>query len=332
MAATNWTPSCAIAPPTLCDDRVAGVRASKKDPTLIEDLARLVALETAGNPCSDEKWVRSRRRGWSGALDRRACPTTIGRLLRDQKYGRRSHRQVLHTGPPHAERDRQFRHIAAHRAEFRRTDDPRIRVDTKKKELVGQFKNPGQTWCQTAEKVNDHDFLTDAAGRAAPSGVSDPERNEGQVCVTMSSDTADLAVEAVSDWWRRNQPNDPQAKRRMIDADGGGSNAARSRRYKPRRQEFADDSRLTITVCQYPAGTSTWNPIEHRLFRQIRATWAGHVLSTRMVLWGWIRRTTTQTGLKVTATHFDKQYQTGLKVTKAEFKAIQITRSDNSPQ
>lgn len=298
----------------------------------MDDLARLVAPETAGNPCSDEKWVRSRLRGLSQALDHRACPTTIARLLRDQKYGLRSHRKVLHTGKHHAERDRQFRHIAEQREEFRRSGDPRISVDTKKKELVGQFQNPGPTWCQEAEKVNDHDFLTDAAGRAAPYGVYDPERNEGHVCVTMSSDTADLAVDAVIDWWRLSQPNYPQATRLMIEADSGGSNAARSRRYKKRLQEFADASGLEITVCHYPPGSSKWNPIEHRLFSQITATWAGYVLSTLLVLLGWIRRTSTRTGLKVTATHFDKQYETGLKVTKAEFQAIQITRSSVCPQ
>ncbi len=291
-----------------------------------------MAPETAGNPCSDEKWVRSRLRGLSQALDHRACPTTIGRLLRDQKYGLRSHRKVLHTGKQHAEREQQFRHIAEQREEFRRTGNPRISVDTKKKELVGQFQNPGQTWCQQAEKVNDHDFLTDAEGRAAPYGVYDPERNEGHVCVTMSSDTADLAVDAVIDWWRLSQPNYPQATQLLIEADSGGSNAARSRRYKKRLQEFADDSGLAITVCHYPPGTSKWNPIEHRLFSQITATWAGYVLSTLLVVLGWIRRTTTRTGLKVTATHFDKQYETGLKVTKAEFKAIQITRSPVCPQ
>ena len=144
------------------------------------------------------------------------------------------------------------------------------------------------------------------------------------MCVTLSSDTADLAVDAVLDWWRLSQPNYPQAKRLLIEAESGGSNAARSRRYKKRLQEFADDSGLEITVCHYPPGTSKWNPIEHRLFSQMTAIWAGDVLSTLLVLLGWIRRTTTQTGLKVTATHFDKQYQTGLKVTKAKFNAIQI--------
>jgi len=195
-----------------------------------------------------------------------------------------------------------------------------------------QFKNTGQTWCQAGEKVNDHDFPSDALGRAAPYGVYDPQRNEGHVCVTTSRDTADLAVDAVSDWWRRNQSHYPQAKRLMIEADSGGSNGARSRRYKKRLQDFADETGLEITVCHYPPGTSKWNPIEHRLFSQITATWSGYVLSTLSILLGFIRRTTTRTGLKVTATCFDKTYQTGLKVSKAEFKTIQLTRHEVCPQ
>lgn len=244
----------------------------------------------------------------------------------------RSHRKVLHTGKPHAQRDQQFQHIAAQREEFRGSGDPRISVDTKKKELVGQFKNAGQTWCKAGEEVNDHDFPSDAVGRAAPYGVYDLERNEGHVCVTTSSDTADLAVDAVSDWWRLRQGHYPQAKRLMIEADSGGSNAARSRRYKKRLQDFADQSGLEITVCHYPPGTSKWNPIEHRLFSQITATWAGHVLSTLLILLGFIRRTTTTTGLKVTAAYFERTYQTGLKVSNAEFKTIQLTRHDVCPQ
>lgn len=268
----------------------------------------------------------------SKTLNRRACPTTIGRLLREQKFGLRSHRKVLHTGQPHAQRDQQFQHIARQREDFRRSGNPRISVDTKKKELVGQFQNAGQTWCQQAAQVNDHDFPSQAVGRAAPYGVYDPERNEGHVCVTLSRDTADLAVDAVRDWWRLHQPHYPQAKRLMIEADSGGSNAARSRRYKKGLQDFADTSGLEITVCHYPPGTSKWNPIEHRLFSQIAVTWAGHVLSTLLILLGFIRRTTTQSGLKVTATHFEKTYETGLKVSNAEFKSIQLTRHDTCPQ
>lgn len=276
--------------------------------------------------------MRSRLRALSTKLEHRACPTTIGRLLRDQKYGLRSHRKTLHTGKQHAERDRQFLHLNEQRRDFRQSGDPRISVDTKKKELIGQFKNPGQTWCQEAEKVNDHDFPGDAKGRAAPYGIYDPERNEGHVCVTTSSDTADLAVDAIQDWWGRNQVHYPKAKRLMIEADSGGSNGARSRRYKKRLQDFANASGLEIRVCHYPPGSSKWNPIEHRLFSQITATWAGHVLSTLLTLLGFIRRTTTETGLKVTATHFNRNYETGLKVSKAEFEALRLTRDSVCPQ
>jgi hypothetical protein len=276
--------------------------------------------------------VRSRLRALSAKLDHRACPTTIGRLLREQKYGLRSHRKVLHTGKQHAERDRQFRYIHEQREDFRRTGDPRISVDTKKKELIGQFKNPGQTWRQTAEKVHDHDFPSDALGRAVPYGIYDPERNEGHVCVTTSGDTPDLAADAVDDWWAQKSPHYPHAKRLMIEADCGGSNGARSRQYKKRLQEFADASGLEVTVCHYPPGASKWNPIEHRLFSQITATWSGYVLSTLLVLLAFLRRTTTATGLTVTATHFDRLYPTGVKVSKADFKAIDLTRHEVCPQ
>ena len=239
---------------------------------------------------------------------------------------------MLHTGQQHAERDRQFRHIAEQREAFRREKNPRISVDTKKKELVGQFKNRGQTWRQAAEQVNDHDFPSDAKCRAAPYGVYDPERNAGHVCVTASHDTADLAVDAIDDGWRLNCEHYPTAKRLMIEADSGGSNGARSRRYKKRLQDFADASGLEISVCHYPPGSSKWNPIEHRLFSQITATWCGWVLSSLAILLGFIRRTTTASGLKVTATYLDKTYATGLKVSPAEFRAIQLTRHETCPQ
>jgi len=136
--------------------------------------------------------------------------------------------------------------------------------------------------------------------------------------VTTSCDTADLAVDAIQDWWGRNKGHNPNAKRLMIEAESGGSNGARSRRYKKRLQDFANESGLEINVCHYPPESSKWNPIEHRLFSQITATWAGHVLSTLHILLGFIRITTTKTGLKVTATQCDRNYQTGLKVPKAE--------------
>jgi hypothetical protein len=272
--------------------------------------------------------VRSRLRALSEKLDRRACPTTLGRLLREQKYGLRSHRKVLHTGTQHAQRDQQFRYIAQQREDFRQSGDPRISVDTKKKELLGEFKNPGQAWRQEAEKVNAHDFPGDASGRAVPYGIYDPKRNTGHVCVTTSKDTPDLAADALEDWWKSNQCHYPNAKRLMIEADCGGSNAARSRQYKKRLQEFADANGLAVTVCHYPPGSSKWNPIEHRLFSQITATWAGYVLSSLLVLVGFIRRTTTTTGLSVTATSFDRTYPTGVKVSNVDFKALNLTRHE----
>jgi hypothetical protein len=269
----------------------------------------------------------------SQALHRRACPTTIARLLREQKYGLRGHRKVLHTGKQHAERDLQFRHMAGLREDFRRTGDPRLSVDSKKKELVGNFKNPGKAWVQQPTSVNDHDFRQDAECKATPYGVYDPERNEGHVCVATSRDTPDLAVDAIEDWHRlHGQKHYPHAKRLLIEADSGGSNASRSRRFKKRLQDFADASGLEISVCHYPPGASKWNPIEHRLFSQISATWAGYVLATLAVLLGLIRRTTTRTGLKVTATHFTQPYPTGQRVSRAEFQAIQLTRPATCPQ
>ena len=276
--------------------------------------------------------MRSRLRGLSDALGRRACPTTIGRLLRQEKYGLRSHRKVLHKGKPHAQRDQQFRYLAAQRDEFRRTGDPRISVDAKKKELIGDFKNAGQSWRREAQEVNAHDFPQDAECRASQYGIYDPQRNEGHVCVATSADTPEFAVDAIADWWRLHQPDYPQAKRLMIEADGGGSNAARSRGFKKGLQDLADSSGLEISVCHYPPGTSKWNPIEHRLFSQITATWAGYVLSTLAVLLGFIRRTTTRTGLKVTATQFQKTYVTRQRVSNADFKAICIRRHDICPQ
>ena len=270
--------------------------------------------------------MRSRLRSLSKKLDRRACPTTIGRLLREQKLGLRGHRKVLHTGKQHAQRDEQFRHIASEREAFRKTGDPRISVDTKKKELAGPFKNAGQTWCREGEKVNDHDFPSDAEARVVPYGIYDPNRNAGHVCLSTSKDVPDLAADALCDWWQRNGKHYPQAKRLMIEADGGGSNGSRSRRYKKRLQEFADETGLEITVCHYPPGASKWNPIEHRLFSQISATWSGFVLRTVAIVSGFIRRTATRTGLTVTATQFEKTYETGVKVSQAEFKAIQLTR------
>ena len=178
-----------------------------------------------------------------------------------------------------------------------------------------------------------HDFPSDAVAQAVPYGVYDPDLNRGHVCVGTSGNTADLAVGAVRDWWRQKGKRVYRgAKALLIEADGGGSNGSRSRRFKYRLQELADETGLAVTVCHYPPGASKWNPVEHRLFSQITATWSGVVLATLAVLVGLIRRTTTATGLTVTARVMPKAYPTGLKVTAAAFKAINLTRPKTCPQ
>ena len=181
--------------------------------------------------------------------------------------------------------------------------------------------------------MNTHDFPTDAVAQAVPYGVYDPGLNRGHVCVGTSGNTPDLAADAVRDWWRqKGRRSYPTATGLMIEADGGGSNGSTSRRFKFRLQEFADETGLAVTVCHYPPGASKWNPIEHKLFSQISATWAGIVLATVAVLVGLIRRTTTATGLRVTARVMPKVYSTGMKVMAAEFKAIRLTRPKTCPQ
>lgn len=271
-------------------------------------------------------------RGLSKRLNGRACPTTIGRLLRQQKIGLHGHRKVLHRGKQHQQRDAQFRYIAQKREEFRQSGDPCVSVDTKKKELIGQFRNAGRTWCREGEAVNDHDFRSDAVALAVPYGVYDRRRDAGHVYVGTSKDVPDFAVDALLEWWRHNREHYPQAKRLLIEADSGGSNSATSRQYKKRLQEFADETGLEVTVCHYPAGTSKWNPVEHRLFSQISATWAGYVLATLALLLGFIRRTTTRTGLTVRATQAEKTYKTGVKVSPEEFGKIQLTRHEVCPK
>jgi len=293
---------------------------------------RLVEPETAGCPATGERWVRTSLRGLSAALNRRACPTTLGRLLRANGLGLRGHRKRL-TRKGHADRDAQFRYIQARRRAFVGAHNPRISIDAKKRERVGAFKNPGRRWCRTATDVNAHDFPTDAVAQAIPYGVYDPELNRGHVCVGTSGNTADLAVDAVRDWWRqkgKRQYRDATAL--LIEADGGGSNGSKSRRFKLRLQEFADETGLAVTVCHYPPGASKWNPVEHKRFSQITATWAGVVLATVAILVGLIRRTTTSTGLKVTARVMPGAYPTGRKVTAAEFRAIRLTRHETCPQ
>jgi len=223
---------------------------------------------------SEQKWVRSSLRQLStrlGDAGHPLSPPTVARLLTDLAYALHVNAKKVEARSGHADRDAQFSYIAAQRQAFRDAGLPIISVDTKKKELIGNFKNAGQAWGQVAEVVNAHDFPQDADGRAVPYGIYDLTYNHGSVYVGSSGDTAQFAVDVIARWWaERGRTLFPQADQLLILADAGGSNGCRPRLWKQQVQEqLSDRLGLTVTVCHYPTGCSKWNPIEHRLFSQI---------------------------------------------------------------
>jgi Rhodopirellula transposase DDE domain len=214
-----------------------------------------------------------------GRLGIRVCPNTVRRLLDELGYALRANRKSL-SGHQSPERDRQFRYLQFQRQAFARQGLPIISVDTKKKEMVGPFKNAGQVWSREAIAVNDHDFRSQAKGMAIPRGLYDVLANRGSVLIGTSHDTSEFAVDAIVDWWRREgRRRYGQSSELLILADSGGSNAARCRLWKCALQEkLVDRFGLSVTVCHYPTGASKWNPIEHRLFSEISKHWAGQPL------------------------------------------------------
>jgi hypothetical protein len=282
-----------------------------------------------------ERWVRRSLRHLSedlGRQEHQASANTVARLLRRQKFSPKSNRKGQ-TGRAHPNRNQQFQHIQHQRAAFAAAGQPVISVDAKKKELVGNFKNPGATWRQEPERVNTYDFIQDAQCRATPYAVYDPQKNRGTVVVGISADTAQFAADCIGHWWREEgQKTYAQAQELLILADGGGSNAHRSRLFKRCLQEFANTHALAVTVCHYPTGASKWNPVEHRLLSQISINWAGKPLRTLDTMLGYIRGTTTQTGLTVNAWLNTKIYPTKVKVSNAQMKALNLERLQTCPQ
>jgi hypothetical protein len=280
------------------------------------------------------KWVRRSLRHLSGDLRKqghRACPNTVGRLLRDQDFSLKSNRKGQ-SGQSHPDRDRQFRHIQRQRKAFTAAGLPVVSVDAKKKELVGNFKNAGVAWCQEAEPVNTYDFIQDAVCRATPYGVYDINRNRGTVAVGTSADTAQFATDSLERWWRQEgRPAYPKAGHLLVLADGGGSNGHRSRLFKSSLQQFANQHAMAVTVCHYPTGASKWNPVEHRLFGQISNNWAGKPLRSLQTMLGYIRGTVTQTGLRVRAWLNTKTYLKKLKVSNTQMKALNLERLPTCP-
>ena len=288
-----------------------------------------MAAQTAGDPMSEQKWVRSSLRHLSAALKKvghYVSPPTIARLLKQWKYALRVNCKKQEASSNHPGRTQQFDYLQAHKAAFLEANWPVISVDTKKKELVGNFLNAGAAWSQQPEAVNVHDFPSESLGRAVPYGIYDLQFNRGTVYVGRSADTPEFAVEAIRRWWEEEgQGRYPQAKMLLILADGGGSNGCHCRVFKQQLQkQLADRYGLTVVVCHYPPGCSKWNPIEHRLFSFISLNWAGKPLRSFETILNYIRGTTTENGLEVRAEIIEKEYAKGQKVSEAEMAELNL--------
>jgi hypothetical protein len=299
-------------------------------------IEKLMEYETAGDPMTGLKWSRKTLRSIAQVLclsGIQVSPNTVGRLLREMDYSLRVNRKMIAlTSAP--DRNEQMLHIAKLRKRFTRTGNPIVSVDTKKKELVGQFKNAGVTWSKSPLLVNDHDFRSTALGMAIPYGIYDPTANHGAVFVGMSHDTPEFAVESISRWWcAEGSRRYPEARKLLILADSGGSNGPTCRLWKERIQaELCDRYGISVTVSHYPTGTSKWNPVEHRLFSEISKKWAGRPLDSYGTILNYIRRTTTAQGLMVTACLIRKNHSTGIKVTDEQMKQLHIVKHATLPR
>ena len=297
---------------------------------MIDAIEKLMVHDVAGDPITGLKWTRKTMEKISRELRKAGIivsADTVARLVKKVGYRLRvNHKQICNSKSP--DRNRQFEKIKRMRQGFERAGDPVISVDTKKKEQIGQFKNPGKVWGKQPRLVKDHDFRSESLGTGVPWGLLDLQSNRGHIFVGNSHDTAAFAVEALTRWWQSDgRCRYPHAKRLLILADNGGANGSRNRNWKVQLQtKLVDPYGLSVTVCHYPPGTSKWNPIEHRLFSEIIKNWAGEPLNSYETMLNFIRTTKTATGLKVNATLLKGDYPTGLKVQDSELKKIRLRR------
>jgi len=304
-----------------------------RDPDLLVALEGLVDPAARGDPQSPLRWTCKSLKQLArelGEQGHRISHVSVGILLKELGYSLQGNRKTLE-GTDHPDRDAQFRYIQEKTQQALDAVQPVISVDTKKKELVGNYKNAGQEWRPQGEPevVQVHDFVDKELGRANPYGVYDLAQNAGWVSVGTDHDTASFAVATIRRWWLgMGQPLYPDAKELMITADGGGSNGSRVRLWKLELQGLADELNLPIRVCHFPPGTSKWNKIEHRLFSYISMNWRGRPLVSHEVIVNLIAATTTSKGLKVYAAIDPTPYPKGIKVTNAEFATIQIDRDN----
>lgn len=308
-------------------------RLAEKDPMLIAALEAMVDPETRGDPESPLRWTTKSTRQLAGALTEgghAVSSWTVGQVLHALEYSLQGARKTIE-GTEHPDRDAQFRYINDLAGRFLHARLPVISVDTKKKELVGRYKNGGREWRPKGdpERVKVHDFIDPALGKAIPYGVYDVGADQGWVSVGQDHDTAAFAVEAIRRWWSAmGSAVYPRARQLLICADAGGSNGYRNRLWKLELGRLAAESGLTITVCHFPPGTSKWNRIEHRLFAHISMNWRGRPLTSHQVIVDLIGATTTRSGLTVRAERDTGAYPSGVKVTDKELAAVRLRSHD----
>jgi hypothetical protein len=314
------------------DLRIRGAGGGRKslaeiDPGLQQALEKLLDPVTRGHPESPLRWTCKSTANLAEELTRRNHPVsdrTVAAMLKEAGYSLQANRKTRE-GSSHPDRNAQFEHIGRQVILCQRQGQPVVSVDTKKKELVGEFKNAGQEWRlhgQPAE-VNVHDFPDKKLGKAIPYGVYDLASNEGWVSVGIDHDTAQFATASIRRWWQEmGCRRFPKARQLMITADGGGSNSSRNRLWKVELQKLANDLGLMLQVCHFPPGTSKWNKIEHRLFCFITKNWRGRPLTSYQVIVNLIGKTTTKAGLKVRAALDNNRYETGMKITDEQLARV----------
>jgi hypothetical protein len=302
---------------------------TEKDPALLESLDQLVDPTSRGHPMSPLRWTCKSTRRLAKELSRsghRASHAKIGKLLDhlgDSLQGTRKSRE----GTSHPDRNAQFEYINAQVKELQRQGQPVVSMNTKKKELVGDFANKGREYRPKGqpEPVRTHDFEDEDLGKGIPYGVYDMTANNGWVSVGVDHDTAEFAVATLRQWWRRmGRRAYPQATRLLVTADGGGSNGSRNRLWEVALQRFADESGLAISVCHFPPGTSKWNKIEHRMFCWITENWRGKPLTSHAVIVNLISNTTTEAGLRIKGALDTQQYPVGIEVTDQQMARLKI--------
>lgn len=301
----------------------------RSHPKLLADLEGLVSPLTRGDPMRPLLWTCKSIRRLSDELIKqgyRISSSKIAELLHDLGYSLQSHRK-RDEGKSHPDRDAQFGHINEQVVLFQKEGQPVISVDTKKKELVGKYRNQGREWRLkgSPEEVKVYDFVDQELGKAIPYGVYDLGRNEGWVSVGCDHNTSEFAVETIRRWWKMmGQPQYPQARRLLITADGGGSNSSRCRLWKWSLQQLSDQIGLEINVCHFPPATSKWNKIEHRMFCHITQNWRGKALVSHEVIVELIASTTTKKGLKIRAQRDESLYEKGKSPTEEELKSMRL--------